>query len=89
MRDINRIDEFCKEIALHWKNFPDLRFGQILENIKSYYGKEDFFYIEDDEFIKLFTNYFNKENHNSTYKLSESLKDIDPAWLFDSNIKLY
>ena len=33
MRDINRIEPFCKELAQLWKKYPDLRFGQIMSNI--------------------------------------------------------
>lgn len=57
MRDINRIDTFCAEIAKLWKeNFPDWRFGQFIFNFLSWYGKDPFF-LEEDKFleqIKLF-----------------------------------
>lgn len=57
MRDINRIDTFCAEIAKIWKeNFPDWRFGQFIFNFLSWYGKDPFFLEEDKllEQIKLF-----------------------------------
>ena len=57
MRDINRIDTFCAEIAKLWKeNFPDWRFGQFIFNFLSWYGKDPFFLEEDKllEQIKLF-----------------------------------
>ena len=58
MRDINRIDKFCQRLAEAWKNVPDWRFGQIIENLKRAMGKEDIFYIEDNEMIDYIENYF-------------------------------
>lgn len=59
MRDPNRIDVFCKQLAEYWKAVPDWRFGQLVSNIYSQTSK-DFFYIEDEESIKLFAEFFNQ-----------------------------
>jgi hypothetical protein len=51
MRDPNRIDRICNELAKLWKQNPDWRFGQLIENL---YGcpanhKRCVFHIEDEE----------------------------------------
>lgn len=55
MRDINRIDPFLEKLGKLWKKVPDWRFGQIIENVL---GGTDPFFIEDEEMIKKFENYF-------------------------------
>jgi len=54
MRDINRIDTFCKELASQWKRYPDFRFGQFIGNvfgiIQDKHG--DVFFPEDDKMIE-------------------------------------
>ena len=46
MRDPKRIDPFLKTIKEIWKENPDLRFGQLIENaIRAEY----LYYIEDDK----------------------------------------
>ena len=52
MRDINRIDKFCKELAEIWKErYPDWRFGQMMINILNSFDIDPFF-MEEDEMIK-------------------------------------
>ena len=41
-----------------WTRVPDWRFGQLIENIKRYSGKEDLFYIEDDEMEQIIKDFF-------------------------------
>ena len=60
MRDPNRIPKVTEEIAGIWKNVPDWRFGQLMSNFWSWYGR-DIFFLEDDKFIELFKTYA-KEN---------------------------
>lgn len=60
MRDINRIDKFCNELAKYWKQVPDLRFGQLILNIFSVCEKDPWFY-EEDEMLKVFEEFFKKE----------------------------
>jgi hypothetical protein len=60
MRDRNRIEFFLIDIGDEWKKFPDLRFGQLMENLSNYnrskYGR-DLFYLEEKEFLSLYKEY--------------------------------
>lgn len=58
MRDINRIDPFLKELRKIWLKFPDLRFGQLIENLDLH---TFLYYIEDDDFIEIL-KYLYEEN---------------------------
>ena len=57
MRDINRIDGILKELGEIWKEYPDLRLGQLILNaIKDpqlYYIEDGdlIYYIEDEDLI--------------------------------------
>lgn len=56
MRDVNRIQSFCMELAELWSNWPDLRFGQFMSNVAKYVKMElgkDIFYMEEDELMKI------------------------------------
>ena len=65
MRDPNRIDKFCNELAELWHKVPDWRFGQLMMNLfavyKIKYSAVDWFNAEDDELINFFKEYFNKD----------------------------
>ena len=65
MRDINRLDKFYDELKeIHKKNFPDWRFGQMINNILGDWQaktKRDIFFPEEDEMIQIFKDYI-KEN---------------------------
>lgn len=50
MRDISRIEPFLKTLAECWKQVPDWRFGQLIENFKRQENIPDLFFIEDNEF---------------------------------------
>lgn len=54
MRDINRIDKFCAELAELWKEVPDWRFGQFICNTFGNLGGDPFF-IEDDKMMEKLT----------------------------------
>ena len=59
MRDPKRIPYILKLLYEGWKKTPDIRFGQLIENLKKYTGKNDLFYVEDDDlenYIKDYTN---------------------------------
>ena len=58
MRNPDRIPYIISLIAQGWQKVPDLRIGQIFENLKIYAKKDDLFYMEDDEFIQLIIDYF-------------------------------
>lgn len=50
MRNPNRIDRILNEIRIIWKQYPDLRLGQLILNVV-----EDpaLYYIEDEELVEL------------------------------------
>lgn len=58
MRNPDRIPYIMSLIAQGWQKAPDLRICQIFENLKKYAGKNDLFYMEDEDFIKLIIDYF-------------------------------
>ena len=62
MRNINRIDKFCNELAEVWKKVPDWRFGQLMSNVLGQMQSEgkDIFFPEEDEMIEYFRNYFKR-----------------------------
>lgn len=60
MRDIQRIDEFCNQLANIWKtNCPDWRFGQLIMNVFSSFDIDPFF-PEEDQMIQRFEKFFKK-----------------------------
>ena len=59
MRNINRIDEFCKKLAEYWKEEPDWRFGQLMMNVLGSCERDPWFY-EEDEMLEVFEKYFKK-----------------------------
>lgn len=58
MRNMGRIPRMMKIIESYWIKVPDWRFGQLIENIKIFSEKPDLFYVEDDEMIELFDEFF-------------------------------
>ena len=61
MRKIERIDEFCQELAKIWKEkCPDWRFGQLMVNVLGSIPKDPFF-PEEEEMLEYFKNYFKKD----------------------------
>lgn len=58
MRNPNRIPYILTLIEMGWSKMPDIRFGQLIENLKRYIGVDDIFYIEDDEIIEHIIDYF-------------------------------
>lgn len=58
MRDVNRIDKFCNELAEIWKEkCPDWRFGQFMMNVLNSFYKDPWF-MEEDEMIERIRNFF-------------------------------
>ena len=51
MRDPDRIDAICNQLAFLWKQTPDWRFTQLLANYNICGDKQDYisYYQEDDE----------------------------------------
>lgn len=58
MRDIARIPRFIEQLEHYWLKVPDWRFGQLIENIKSFSDTEDLFFMEDEEFIATLDKFF-------------------------------
>ena len=63
MRDINRIDSFCDKLKEYWKRVPDWRFGQLISNVYAGYLRNPF-YMEEEETLKLFEDFFEGEKIN-------------------------
>lgn len=59
MRDPNRIDGFLNRIKKIWKENPDLRFGQLINNVIT---DPAAYYIEDDDMIKLLEGFYGGKN---------------------------
>ena len=53
MRNPNRIKPFLKKLEEYWEKHPDLRFGQIIINMKPESKNPPLFFIEDEDFEKL------------------------------------
>lgn len=66
MRNPERINEFCTELAKQWHKVPDWRFGQFISNVLGAYPG-DIFFPEDDEMLDFIQNYFKKENASPYY----------------------
>ena len=76
MRDIKRIDKILNRIGELWKNYPDLRLGQIIVNSINVSKKDldqSLFYIEDEqlfdkieEFMGLTNALLDKQNEGET-----------------------
>lgn len=49
MRDVNRIDGMLKRIGEIWKEYPDLRLGQLLCNVVD---ETYLYYIEDKDLLR-------------------------------------
>lgn len=62
MRDVNRIDEFCKFLAQVWKdNCPDWRFGQLMVNVLNTCPIDPFF-MEEDAMQEHFEKFFSPKD---------------------------
>lgn len=52
MRDPNRIPKILVLLKKVWEKYPDLRLGQLVENIARDMGWNDAFYVSDDDLEK-------------------------------------
>lgn len=57
MRNPKRIKQLLRLIENIWKEYPDLRLMQLLENAT---GNENNYRLEDDDLIKLLTSCYYK-----------------------------
>lgn len=74
MRNPDRIPYIMSLVAQGWQKVPDLRIGQIFENLKRYSGKYDLFYMEDDEFIQLIIDYFDLDQPHESISTPDDYK---------------
>lgn len=58
MRNPNRIDRILNEIRTIWKQYPDLRLGQLILNVIE---NPALYYIEDEELVELLKQTYLKE----------------------------
>lgn len=62
MRDVKRIKPFMEKLGDIWeREVPDWRFGQLMVNVLNSFDRDPFF-IEEDEMLKKFEDYFKEEN---------------------------
>lgn len=66
MRDPSRIYPLLYKIGDTWIKYPDLRFGQLIDNIMYSVGRDtsSLFYIEDKEFEEKIEEFNNKIKKN-------------------------
>ncbi len=63
MRDINRINLFCNDLAIYWrKYFSNMRFGQLMGNFFGWVASEngkhrDPFFLEEAKMMEYFKEY--------------------------------
>ena len=53
MRDCKRIPRITEKLMKCWCKVPDWRLCQLFENLRSFSGRQDLFYVEDEDFEKL------------------------------------
>ena len=56
MRDINRIDPLLAKLGALWKQYPDMRFGQLIINLLDN-PERDPWCIEDDVWMEMIETY--------------------------------
>jgi hypothetical protein len=60
MRDPNRIQKFCNQLADIWRTVPDWRFSQMIVSALAIYENRhgnDAFYVEDEEFLEFLKDF--------------------------------
>lgn len=50
-REIDRIEVVLDKVRQTWYSNPDMRLGQLLLNLESYYHT-DLYHVEDDELVR-------------------------------------
>ena len=59
MRDLERIDRICQKLNKVWKEIPDQRLGQLLENYIFGRDSQNLWFQEDTRTEELFDNILN------------------------------
>ena len=81
MRDPNRIDKFCNELAAIWKsNAPDWRFGQLMSNFQRWCAvkKIDIFFPEENEILELFKEFLGVDDTGNEKKTWDEMMFCSP-----------
>jgi hypothetical protein len=63
MRDLNRIEAYCKWLAEVWKELPDWRLGQLMVNFIDCKGGPLAFYMEDEDFMIMLEKFVKEIKH--------------------------
>lgn len=66
MRDMNRIDIVCDKLKEIWRQEPDWRFMQLINNFCREYLNSDGFYVEDEDLVKKLEDYMYLLHNKST-----------------------
>lgn len=69
MRDSTRIPRTLELIEHYWLKSPDLRFGQLIENVKTFSGCDDLFFVEDDQLLQMFEEFFSFMEQDPSIKM--------------------
>ncbi len=64
MRDINRIDPFLQKLGEVWKESPDLRFGQLIMNIKQA-DPSVIWNMEEEQWLEAIEEFSKTKNKNN------------------------
>ncbi len=59
MRDPNRIDNILAAVGDVWKQYPDLRLGQLLVNV---FPSMVIYYVEDEDLVKGVKRFYDNNN---------------------------
>jgi len=89
MRDPKRIDEICRRLANAWKTCPDMRLGQIIENVKianKIDEKGDLFYVEDYSMIGMIEDYVYSNADQSGYSCPTIGDKIPPRYPYRTSL---
>ena len=55
-RDWNRIPKILEQLKSLWSRYPDMRLGQLLENVV----RNGLYFIEDENLMEELKNYYDK-----------------------------
>jgi len=60
MRDVKRIPKIMERLQKIWERYPDMRLGQLIENVfpNTYKDYISAYYIEDEAFIKTLEEFY-------------------------------
>ena len=77
MRDPKRIPKILQKLQKIWEASPDLRLGQLIENVfpNTSMTQRSSYYEEDEDFIKTLEEFY-KSEHTFRYGGEKDLKKI-------------